>query len=245
MDNENPDDLLSYMNAYLPQDNFRVQEIQTLERLFYDERERREQDLLVWRKRALGGLFDCQIKTLQQRGCNENILTFLAYKRDDVVERCHLSPFAQDRIPFIVVIPRPMMSIGGLISMVRHNSTFGYTHLIDEAIVPHGEDREPWVPYVIYDIDLGSSLRDIFPFEATKRIGTEGRHLLNVDEGIALCTHTSLLTKQRINCLGSIYRDDLVGALGITLTTGGPNLAIRPANIYEAGWTTPSYVARG
>lgn len=161
-------------------------------------------EILQERKDGFAKLFDSQMETLKSRGCPRTILDTFQNKRDEVLSKATEMEIPQDHIPFVPVIPRTYMGVYGLMHMVRNGEKVGVTHLVPKEITD--KVKTPKGPYFIYDVEDGKDmLLGRSPKKAEKLIKKQNRSCLTVDEGIAMCVHSNVLTVHYVDCTGSRY----------------------------------------
>ncbi len=171
------------------------------------------------RKNGLAKLFDSQMETLKSRGCPQAILEAFQNQRDAVLSKAAEMEIYEGHIPFVPVIPRIYMGVYGLMPMVRNGEKVGYTYLDPNEITDQVET--PKNPYFIYDVEDGKDMLGKSPEKSEKIITEQKRSCLTADEGIAVCTHTNVLSEHYVDCAGSHYRRaDGVPRVSICLTTG-------------------------
>lgn len=139
-------------------------------------------------------LFDQQVRTLIGKGYPEVAGTdkdqFLGYV-NPLRNRVHKAgEVGEGHIPFLIVIPECLVSIPKQMSLVTLEGKTGYTPYLNLTELRNADGVEtPNVPYLIFDVENGSAMRDISPDNCVKQFAKQGRHGLTVDEGVALVTH--------------------------------------------------------
>ncbi len=176
----------------------------------------------------LNQLFDNQIETLKKRGCPQIILKILCDQRKIVISKAAKMEIPEDNIPFIPVIPQVYMGIYALMPMIRNKQNLGYTFFNPNLIV--NNIATPLHPYFIYDIEDGRNTLGKSPQKAKEVIKEQERCSLTVDEVIALCVHTNVLSRHYVHCLDSIYSDSPNNIIAIKLFEGKPMLTTTSLN---------------
>jgi len=167
-------------------------------------------EMIEGRQNELAKLFDGQMEILKSRGCPQRILEVFQDQHDTVLSKAAKMEIPKDHIPFVPVIPRTYMGIYGLIHMVRNEDKVGYTSLDPNEITDKVET--PKIPYFIYDVEDGMLGKS--PKKAEQLIAEQKRSCLTIDESIALCVHTNVLSEHYVDCTGSRYgRADLVPSI--------------------------------
>ena len=184
-------------------------------------------------------LFDSQIETLKSRGCPKIILELLQNQRDAVLSKA--AEMDSEGIPFVPVIPRTYLSIYGLMHMVRNKNKAGYTDLNPTKII--NEVETPKCPYFIYDVEDGKHMLGKSPKEAEVFIVKQKRSCLTVEETIALCIHTKILSEHYIDCTGSRYEDPSY-VPHIFLANGKPKLTWSMVDNSDDVWGSASCRSR-
>lgn len=157
------------------------------------------------RKNGLAKLFDSQMKTLKSRGCPQAIMEAFQNKKSEVFDKAAEMDIPEGNIPFVPVIPRSYMGIYGLIPMVRNGEKVGYTYLDPNEIIDNEEC--PKGPYYIYDVERGKATLGRSPEEAEKIIKKQNRLCNVIEEDIAVCVHTDVLSDHCLWSAGSRYVD--------------------------------------
>jgi len=155
------------------------------------------------RRNGLAKLFDNQMETLKSRGCPQAILEVFQNQRDAVLSKATEMEISKGHIPFVPVIPRTYMGVYGLMPMVRNEDKVGYTYLDPNEITDKLET--PKGPYFIYDVEDGEGMLGKSPKKAEQLIAEQKRSCLTIDEGIAVCVHTNVLSEHYVDCTGSRY----------------------------------------
>jgi hypothetical protein len=153
------------------------------------------------RKNGFAKLFDSQKETLKSRGCPQAILEAFGNQRDAVLSKAAEMKIPEGHIPFVPVIPRTYMGVYGLMLMVRNGDKVGCTRLDPNKITDNVET--PKRPYFIYDVEDGKECLGESPEEAEALIKEHNRSCLTVEEGIALCVHSKVLSENYVDCTGS------------------------------------------
>lgn len=158
------------------------------------------------RKNELAKLFDNELKTLQSRGCPQAILTIFQNNKSEVLERAVVMDIPDGNIPFVPVIPRSYMGIYALMPMVRNGEKVGYTSLAPYEIIDN--EKCPKEPYYIYNVEPGKATFGKTPEEAEKIIKGQNRLCHVLEEDIAVCVHTDVLSYHWLLSVGSRYVTD-------------------------------------
>lgn len=151
----------------------------------------------------LAKLFDTQMKTLEQRGCPSEIIRALAGMKSGVISKAMKNQLPKNHIPFIPVIPHSMLNIDEQMKMVRYRDNKGRNYLDQSGL--YDVVNVPGKPYFIIDVEDGKEMLGKSPEKAEKLIKTQSRSCLTVNEGIALCVHTNVLSEHYVDCTGSRY----------------------------------------
>jgi hypothetical protein len=153
------------------------------------------------RRNALEKLFKAQITTLNDRGCPAEIIDLLGLLAVDVVHTAADMTFAERRLPFLPVIPRPRVVLSDQMAMVRYQNRIGQCYPHHEEITDSVDT--PLSCYYIFDVEDGRASQGVSVHEANKLFKTQYRSPLTVTEAIALCTHTEVLSQYCLWPLGS------------------------------------------
>lgn len=199
-----------------------------------------EQEVKKWRNQ-LAALFDKQIKTLESRGCPKVILEMFQAKRATVLAKAAKIEIPEGHIPFVPVIPLSYRGLYDLISMVRNGEKVGYTYLDPNEII--NNVKAPKGLYFIYDVEGGEVMINKSPEEAERLIAEQERSCLTVEESIALCVHTNVLSKHYVDCTASRGRAPTgLNVPNIHLYGGNPilNWKWKNADSPNHKWGSPS-----
>ncbi|OGZ71895.1 MAG: hypothetical protein A2908_02370 [Candidatus Staskawiczbacteria bacterium RIFCSPLOWO2_01_FULL_38_12b] len=157
-------------------------------------------------------LFDLQIKTLKsifrnRFGNNSSgkrtyweVMDGFLRQRDRVTEKASTMVIGENNIPFLPVYT------GRRIDMVRIGGKIGFEHIYTSAwinIVDAPLEHDRCIEYYIFDIENGYSTLGKSPKDAHKILKTRLRSPLTVDEIIALCIHTNVLSSHDVWAPGS------------------------------------------
>lgn len=205
----------------------------------WKRRERCEQSLM--------SLFTSQIATLRKKkyaeACGMPEKYFL--KCVEELRQCIYSlvdPEAKKgRIPFLIVIPRALVSLpkqlslleinGKRVNIDRADAMFGWLRnlpTVNQEVIPDVVNL--CAPYLAVDVDDGSSTTGLYHGEARKLLKEEGHNGLTTEEGIALTLHyPRTLLSHDVYLLGSIFEDHgedgpYVPTLGLNPKNGEPVL---------------------
>ena len=163
--------------------------------------------------------FDKQIEALLSRGCPFTILETFQETKEKVVSKAIEIPKSNERLAFLLVVPREFIGVYCLSQMIGRNRKKGYTHL-DPNKMWDIVDR-PSSPYVVYDVEDGRKMLGISSQKAEDKIRKSGRSPLTIDEGINLCIQTDVLSHHYVDCPGTRYESDK-GVPNISLLSGVP-----------------------
>ncbi|MDA2922698.1 hypothetical protein MYX07_05550 [Patescibacteria group bacterium AH-259-L07] len=177
-------------------------------------------------------LLDAQYRTLDNRKCPKPSLDALRDQKDEAIETAMGMTFGKGNLPILSVITRIWVDIFHLMEMVVYNEKSGFAKLRPPLItdmVAFSED-----PYYVFDVTYpvfsGKS-----PLDAEKLTKEQnGLPLLNVDEVIALGTHTDMLSQCRLWATGSWYGSGRVPQLW--LGYGRPWLSVYSAGFPGMYW---------
>ena len=150
-------------------------------------------------------LFDKQIQTLKDRGCPEQIIELLTEQKRPVVFKASEMAFEKGHIPFLPVIPRPYRGLYDLVAMVWNKDKQGCNHLNPVVIIDTIDT--PTRPYYIYDVEDGEATLKKSSETAEKVFKKQSRFPLTVDEVIALCIHTDVLSRHTVLAVASRYNN--------------------------------------
>jgi hypothetical protein len=148
-------------------------------------------------------LFRAQMETLRQRGCPEEIVEALVKQEPEVIARASEMEVAAGNIPFVAVVPRTIVDANALTAMVVHDGKKGVNYLEQSAISNVVE--VPDQPYFIYNVEDGQAMFGKSPKTAEGLIKEQGRSCLTVDEVLALCIQTDVLSRHYVDAAGSRY----------------------------------------
>jgi hypothetical protein len=149
-------------------------------------------------------LFDSQMETLQKRNCPEAIVQKLLEKKDKMLTMsAEMEGVQEHNIPFVPVIPRSYLGIYGLMSMINDDKKH-HPHLIEPKDLTDSVNT-PDEPYFIFNVSEGKDTTSKSPEEGEKMVKDQNRSCLTIDEGIALCVHSNVLSRYYVFCSGSRY----------------------------------------
>lgn len=190
----------------------------------------------------LSKLFDTQMETLKARGCPKAILEEFGDQRDAVLSKVDKMEIPDGHILFVPVVPRTAVDLDDLMKMVHNRDCEGY-NCLDQSYISNVVEDVSNKPYLIYDVEDGKDMLGKSPEKAEKLIKKQGRTCLTVDEGIALCVHTNVLSEHYVDCTGSRY-----GRAGwvpsVYLSDGWPLLGWDGADGSDDGWGSASCRSR-
>lgn len=193
----------------------------------------------------LSDLVHSQTKTLKERDCPKTLVKQLAGMKDMVIAKgiklwtarysnLSLSELAGQGIYiFIPVIPRSMINLDRLMLMVVYKGRQGYSYLHQSEV--SNLIKVPNRPYWMFDVEDGLAMCGKSPQDAEPLIKQQRRTCTIVDEGIAVCTHTPVLSKHFMHFTGSRYRrvDEVPDA---RLVGGKPELSHNLAVGSNGSW---------
>ncbi|MBI5004997.1 MAG: hypothetical protein HZC03_00070 [Candidatus Lloydbacteria bacterium] len=152
----------------------------------------------------------------------------------------------EGHIPFVIVIKSDVIAPEKEMPLIELDGKKGYTTLDADTIkgfkpfevkIPNGK------AYLAVDIETGKTSLGKTPDEAIKKIKSEDRSPLTLEEGVALVTHhPEILKDNYIWMPGSRRGDDSVAHLW--LVEGGPRLYWVWASGSGAGWGSASCGSR-
>ena len=131
-------------------------------------------------------------------------------------------PAEASRLPFVIVIPRAWVPIEEAMGQVFLKDKAGYVDFRPGGLETFGPLAELEVPedapYLVFDLDTGSDLRNLPPNDALDEIRARRRSPLTLEEGIALLTHhpDRLVKNHCFSLAGSRSTDRRVPALWIS-----------------------------
>jgi len=182
-------------------------------------------------------IFDEQIKRLNERGAPQHLINALSSRRAQVLVTATGFPAREDRVPFLPIIPRALMSIQSQMPLIRFEQACGYTLLDTKKI--HDELGTPSEPYFIFDIEDGRLFTVTSTLAAEARIKAAGRSCLTDCEVISLCAHTDVLFHHFVDAAASRYEDK---TKNVTLLLEGQTAKLSSSYISDksSDWGTPS-----
>jgi hypothetical protein len=152
----------------------------------------------------------------------------------------------EGHIPFVIVIKSDVIAPEKEMPLIELEGKKGYTTMDSDTIkgfkpfevkIPNGK------AYMAVDIETGKTTLGKTPDEAIKKIKSEDRSPLTLEEGVALITHhPELLKDNYIWVPGSRHGDDKVASLW--LSEGKPRLGWVWASDSYAGWGSASCGSR-
>ncbi len=155
-------------------------------------------------------LFDGQLETLERRGAPKNLLELLAVKKTAVLTSAANVRMRHDRpdvVPFIPVIPPSLLSsVQQMQLVVSFTGKTGTTDFNPKMLIPEVGAMVPSTPYYLVRPTDGDTICGMPPSVAADGIANQGRWVMNLYEIIALCTHTSVLTRHGVVAAKSRYR---------------------------------------
>lgn len=193
---------------------------------------------------------ESQYKTLEDRSCTEQIIKGFARQQSDVIERLMGMSINKDCIPAIPVIHRSWIGVHGLMQMVKNGDKQGEVHLNDPLSIKENSRLEvrPDGLYYIYNVQDGTPTLD----ESCMSVETIMQNFRErmygppyptlVDETIALCIHTDVLSKHGVYATGARYAVDNV--VYIWLNNGRPTLDYAYYDYPIENVGSPSYDTR-
>ncbi len=126
------------------------------------------------------------------------------------------------RVPFVIVVPRAWVPLEAAMTQVVLKEKAGYIDFRPgglETFAPLAELEVPGdAPYLVFDLDTGSDLRNLTPNDALEEIRARRRSPLTLEEGIALLTHhpERLIKNHCFSLAGSRSSDRRVPAIWIS-----------------------------
>ncbi len=120
----------------------------------------------------------------------------------------------EDNLAFAPVITSNRMNIHKLMHTVRNGKETGFTFIESDKIT--NIDCILDDIYFIYNVNLGDMIGKS-PKEARELIKEHGRLCLTVDESIAACIYSNVLSDYYIDCSGSYFAPT---GLGFTIILG-------------------------
>jgi len=156
-------------------------------------------------------LFDSQIKTLRSRLKNRfgnrlsdrriyiKVMDRFLSQRNAVMEKVSAIVIGENNIPFLPVYT------GHPINMVLIGKKVGFTHIYGSCIniVDTPIEYDYRIEYYIFDVENGFSTLGKSPKDAHKILKSQSRYPLTIDETIALCVHTNVLSSHDVWAVGS------------------------------------------
>jgi len=149
---------------------------------------------------------NCQLETLEGRGCPPWIIGCFEQLRDPLLEELrgrfkNCRP-RTGRVVALPVIPLGVLSARAQMEMVINEFRRGTSELtesklgIDSAVF---RGRQPAAPYYVLDVEDGRSLLRRDMAESLAEIMEDDRVPLDVPQGIALATHTLVLAHHAVD----------------------------------------------
>jgi len=145
-------------------------------------------------------LFDEQLKTLADRGCDGAIIEQLRTLRTKVICTTSKIIFRRGHIPFLSIIPPEVLNPEKQAAMIdwdgRRGRTDGWVSHSRDADIEQAETL-PKYPYYIVGVGIRKVQREdnLSPIQAAQTIVDEGELPLNVAEGISLAIQGAKLNR--------------------------------------------------
>ena len=164
-------------------------------------------------KNILAKLFDDWMETFRVVNCSKVIIEMFLEQKEEAVKKMSeiwtemyagetLKSLADRGIYLgIPVVPRPYMTIYGLMLMVRNGENVGYTYLDPNKLSDVVET--PDKPYFMFNVEDGRDMLGKSPKKSEELIKKKERSCLVDNEGIALCIHADVLSHHNVDCTGS------------------------------------------
>ena len=196
--------------------------------------------------------FNRQVRTLIQKGVPEmanlteqRFISILEPLKEHIHE-LSTKKAPKGHIPFIIVLGEELLSLKKQVPLMELEGEKGYTKMDSDTIkgfkpfevkIPNGK------AYLAVDIETGKTSLGKTPGEAIKKIKSEDRSPLTLEEGVALVTHhPEILKDNHIWMPGSRRGDD--GVAHLWLSGGGPRLFWSLAVLSGARWGSASCGSR-
>lgn len=193
-------------------------------------------------------LFDLQIAILKSRGCPEQIVETLQSWKPIVLVKAMGMTIGEGNVPFLPVITPACLGYYGLMDMVRNGLARGSIYYIQHLAEITDVSVEDL--YYIYDVEDGSATlqKSLDMAKIATRGPRQYRFMLSVAEGIALTTHTDVLSRHDVLTAGSHYGAvNCENVPNITLKEGSRPFLV-PNYIFDSDghrWGFPSCGSRG
>lgn len=168
---------------------------------------------------------DRQVEVLLAKGypalsgrAAEDVVALAAPLRE---KAARLVPTGPDRLPFVLVAGRALVSGFDVIPTLELRGRAGFTSMERsdlDAFVPVADIGVPDVElYLLVDVDLGADSLNVPPQEALPGISAAGRTPITVEEGLAIVTQfPDVLAQSRFSLLGSRCGDRRVPAIWVS-----------------------------
>ncbi len=166
-------------------------------------------------------LFDAQMEVLRRRSKHlvdiSNIIDEFIRRKKEIVDIIMKRKVPKDWFPFVPVIPRSMVKVDKLMSMIVYNHMRGYNFLDQEKLTDYDVDL-PTDPYFILNIRKKEAQN--FSKE------TKVVYNLTVDEGISFWIHQvgTLPLRHCMSCAGSCYDNTGTPFIHFSKVDTRPNL---------------------
>jgi len=158
-----------------------------------------------------------------------SILSFLQIKVKDLLGLY----FYRKNIAFIPVVPFSFLGIEELMTKVgdrpKAKASFNPEFIYNKISIPQE-------PYFIVDVDLGRKYVGKNIFEAQENIENDLKSPFTIEEGLAFCVCSQILSKYHIDCLNSKYyvQENIISLNNLL------KVYWRPVNIYNPLACVPS-----
>src|SRR3989344_637206 len=197
------------------------------------------------RRNNLKGLFDSQIKILEDRNVPELIIAEFQDKKSFVLDKASRMTIGKGNIPFLPIIPSAYLGYYGLMSMVKIELKSGHTSIINPILIKDQIQTTTNGLYYIFDVEDGESTRNNSPESVIQTFEEQSRSPLIADEIVNLCIITDVLYRHYVYAIGSRFGNfDKVPAVYLDSSFGFPELSW--LYIYHSGdhWGSPSCGSR-
>lgn len=180
--------------------NFNGLTLRQVDKVLKEAREKVKKQIIE----RLAVVFDSQMETLKKRNCPEAIIEKFLEKRDKTLTAAaEMEGIQEYNIPFVPIIPRGYLGIYGLMALVNDDKKH-HPHLIEPKDLTDSVNA-PDMPYFIFNVSEGKDTASKSPEDGEKMVKDQNRSCLTVDEGIALCIHSNVLSRYYVFCSGSRY----------------------------------------
>lgn len=156
------------------------------------------------KKCILTDLFEQQLDTLSSRHVLHHVIERLAVQKEIIINTALSMNIPRRHTPFIPVITREQIDTNDLVALIMNNDQIGQNQLDSSQIIDmFGVQVQP---HYLYSIKFETRTIGVSPQDAQQMIQrSRQRDLLDVNEALAFCAHTPVLSEHYLDCTGSQY----------------------------------------